>query len=412
MAPKFGNYLFRNLKGESTNSSTGPGREVSAELIALEERAIILCQADFLPATHELPFLDWSQSAQGRICIQLKDTQGIMDGRASVSAAVLRRACPGLLAPDVKDEILYPVSLRAVVLQIQAYLNCDPGELIKFPGPDFDTPIAQVAREDEGFFKLEKAAQSVARPDSSPIEKAAQGPALTPADRPSFPLIREKPRNEPPPAEALPIEVTLPPVTPPPLEPAPARTPKFDPFAGLPKVGKRVPPTASTPSQPCQQSLAVSSRPDLSGAGASASRVDLADAGRRRLALERLQEIFMTDDFLDVPQVAKLLAAFPKVKGAIIVLEPGTILASEVPEGFGLEAALTAPSLIRAIRQFTQALSQSDASAVTILADLPISVFLEGKVCVLIAHDGRGLLPGMKERVTDVAKALGTIYDT
>lgn len=409
MTPKFGNYLFRNLKGESTNSSSGPGREFSAELIALEERAIILCEADFLPTTPELPLLDWSQSAQGQICVQLKDAQGIMDGRASVSAAVLRRVCPGLLAPDVKDEILFPVSLKAVVLQIQAYLNRGPGELIKFPGPDFDTPIAQVAREDEGFFKLEKAAQSGIRPDNSPIDKGAQSPALTPAKEPSFPLIREKPRNEPPPAEAVPIEVTLPPAPP---EPAPARTPKFDPFAGLPKVGQRLSPTAFTPSRPCQQSPAVSSKPDSSGAGAPASRVDLADGGQRRLALERLQEIFMTNDFLDAPQVAKLLAFFPKVKGAVIVLEPGTILASEAPEGFALEAALAAPSLIRAICQFTQALSQSDASAVTILADLPISVFVEGKVCVLIVHDGRGLLPGMKERFIDVAKALGAIYDT
>lgn len=412
MTPKFGNYLFRNLKGESTNSSSGPGREFSAELIALEERAIILCEADFLPAMPELPLLDWSQSAQGQICVQLKDTQGIMDGRASVSAAVLRRVCPGLLAPDVKDEIHFPVSLKAVVLQIQAYLNRGPGELIKFPGPDFDTPIAQVAREDEGFFKLEKAAQSGVRPDNSPIDKGVQGPALTPADRPSFPLIREKPRNEPPPAEAAPIEVTLPSVTPAPPEPAPARTPKFDPFAGLPKVGQRLSPTAFTPSRLCQQSPAVASKPDSSGAGAPASRVGLAEGGQRRLALERLQEIFMTNDFLDAAQVAKLLASFPKVKGAVIVLEPGTILASEVPEGFGLEAALAAPSLIRAIRQFTQVLSQSDASAVTILADLPISVFLEGRLCVLIVHDGRGLLPGMKERFADVAKAVGAIYDT
>lgn len=87
MAPKFGNYLFRNLKGESGDSSTGPGREASAELIALEDRAIILHETDFLSAGDGPPVLDWSQSAQRQICIQLKDTRGIMEGRASVSGS-------------------------------------------------------------------------------------------------------------------------------------------------------------------------------------------------------------------------------------------------------------------------------------------------------------------------------------
>jgi hypothetical protein len=50
--------------------------------------------------------------------------------------------------------------------------------------------------------------------------------------------------------------------------------------------------------------------------------------------LERLQEIFITDDFLDAGQVAKLLTALPKVKGAVILVEPGTILANELPKGF------------------------------------------------------------------------------
>ncbi|MGA8658092.1 MAG: hypothetical protein WB586_18265 [Chthoniobacterales bacterium] len=412
MAPKFGDYLFRNLKGESANSPIRSGRELSAELVALEERAIILRETDFLSASHELPLLDWSQPAEGQIRVELKDMQGVMDGRASVSATALRRVCPGLLAPEVKDEILFPVSLKAVVLQIQAYLNSSPGELIKFPGPDFDTPIAQVAREDESFFKLEKAAQSAARPASPPREKVVQGPALTPADRPPFPLIREKPRNEPPPAEAGPIEVALPPIAQSPPEAALGSTPKVDPFAGLPKVGRSSSQTGSTPSPLCQQSATVASRTALSGACVRTDRIDPADEGRRRLPLERLQEIFITDDFLDVARVAKLLSTFPKVKGAVIVLEPGRILASELPNGFELETTLAAPSLIRAVRQFTQALCQSDACGLTILADLPISVFQEGKICVLIAHDGRGLLPGMKERVTDVAKALDAMYDT
>jgi len=61
------------------------------------------------------------------------------------------------------------------------------------------------------------------------------------------------------------------------------------------------------------------------------------------LGLERLQEIFLTDDFLDARLVAKLLRAFPKVKGALILLEDGTVIGGDLPEGFQLDAAFAAP---------------------------------------------------------------------
>ena len=408
MAPKFGNYLFRNLKGDSTSSSARPGRESSAELAALEERAIVLREADFLPAGADLPVLDWSQSVQREICIQVKDTRGIMEGRAGVPAAAIRRVCPGLLTPDVQDETLFPVSLKAVVIQIQSYLHCHPGELVKSPGPDFDTPIAQVAREDEGFFKLESAAQLPARPDGPSSEKVIKGPVLTPADRPPFPLIREKPRDEPPLGEGGPIEVTLPPVSQLQREAPLDGKPTFDPFAGLPRP---VSPAGSPLSPACQRPESVPVRTALPGVSASTPRTGQVDAGRRD-AFERLQEIFVTDDFLDAEQVAKLLTALPKVKGAAILVEPGIIVASELPKGFEPEAVLGILPLIHAARRFAQNFCQSDASAATILADLPISVFQEGRLSVLVVHEGRASLPGLKERVGDVAKALDAIYGT
>jgi hypothetical protein len=127
--------------------------------------------------------------------------------------------------------------------------------------------------------------------------------------------------------------------------------------------------------------------------------------------LERLQEIFLTDDFLDACQVAKLLRAFPKVKGALILMEDGTVMGGDLPEGFNLDASFAAPTLLRASREFVNTLNGSDVVAITLLADTPISVFLERKVCILIAHEGRGLLPGMRERVSDIAKALNAMYE-
>ena len=82
-----------------------------------------------------------------------------------------------------------------------------------------------------------------------------------------------------------------------------------------------------------------------------------------------------------------------------------------MPEKYRPGAALPAAALMRAVREFGTALSSAEVSAFTLLADLPISIFLEGRVCLLVVHEGRGLLPGMRERFTDVAKALDALYD-
>src|SRR5271165_3774656 len=98
--------------------------------------------------------LDWSKVDQEEIALQLKDTQGILDGRVTVKASTLKRIHPKLLPVQLDADYLFPVSLRTVVLQVQANLNQNPGEVVKPIGPDFDTPTAQVAREDEGFSSL------------------------------------------------------------------------------------------------------------------------------------------------------------------------------------------------------------------------------------------------------------------
>jgi hypothetical protein len=220
-------------------------------------------------------------------------------------------------------------------------------------------------------------------------------------------LIREKPQS------ALPnpptVQVNWPPATPP-IEPQPLVRP--DPFKDLPKVGpfRYEPKSESTSPNP-----EIEAKPELVRAVPPATKSEraaaLSDKPLRRAALERLQEIFLTDDFLDARQVAQLLRAFPKVKGAVILLENGALVGGDLPEGFHLEAAFAAPGLLRACREFAGALNGSIVDAVTLLADIPISVFQERRVCILIAHEGRGLLPGMRERVSEIAKALDIMYE-
>jgi hypothetical protein len=391
MPSKFGNYLFRNLKGQTGEPGAGtdlPGTEEAAEL---SEQTILLRPDDFVDCEGDL---DWSTLTPPEIRVQFLDTHGLMEGRVVISAGVVRKGYPSLVSSTVKDERLFLISLKSVVLQLQ---HCLRGEKLAAPAAaptDFDTPIAQVAREDEGFLKLERAAQQGSRHDEPSSAEI------------SFPLIREKPQTTPPSPPT--VQVVPPSPSVPTPQPAQARP---DPFRDLPKiVVHREEPEPEVRLRRPEVRTEHEARHHVS-AKIAESLSPSSEKPVRRLALERLQEIFLTDDFLDARQVAKLLRAFPKVKGALILLEDGTVMGGELPEGFHMEAAFSAPDLLRAGREFMGALNRSSVAAITLLAEIPVSVFLERRVCILVAHEGRGLLPGMRERISEIAKALDAMYE-
>jgi hypothetical protein len=399
MPPKFGNYLFRNLKGQSGAGTSNPASlEEAAELA---DQTILLRPEDFIDDDSGSGTLNWPSVDHSEIRVQFKDTNGLMEGRVVIAAGVLRRNYPTLVPPAIKDDVQFPISLKTVVLQLQSCLRAANTETPTAPPTDFDTPIAQVAREDEGFSKLERAAQS----DPARAETANQ-PQLAEELSP-FPLIREKPQPIPlnPPA----VQVTWPSPAAPESRSAKIST---DPFKDLPSVGPRTGDRKLEVSSPDPE---IRTSPEVVESVAPKISSEFAalvpNKPLRRVGLERLQEIFLTDDFLDARQVAKLLRAFPKVKGALILLEDGTVMGGDLPEGFNLGAAFAAPDLLRASRKFVDALNGSNVVAVTLLANIPISVFLEHRICILIAHEGRGLLPGMRERIGDIAKALDAMYE-
>jgi hypothetical protein len=415
MSPKFGSYLFRNLKGQ-TPETNSPGDSLGA-FGAFEEQPILLRQEDIRADDPKGPPLDWSNVENGQITVQLKETQGIADGSVTVRASTLRRLCPLLIPHPFEEDHLYPVSLKTVVLQIQTHLQRKSSDLPKPSGPDFDTPIAQVAREDEGFFKLEKVAHQPSLPDEKPkAQQTSTEPFLTPADRPSFPLIREKPRLVQEGSAIPPLEIAL-------QHPAqqvsgstPSAPSKPGPFDDLPKVGPEIlrvkklevtpDPSAIQEREEAVQEAEVSDhaqRPVTAGPPVQKPP--------RRAGLERLQEIFMTEDLLDAREVAALIACFPKVSGALIFLSDGSLMGGELPKTFRVDATLLAPMVLRSAQEFGLRLKSQKPSAITVFLDQPVSLISAGNVCILVSHEGRGLLPGMRERICDVAKALDMLFE-
>jgi hypothetical protein len=372
MPPKFGHYLFRNLKGQAPGLSRSTSGDLADAFGDLSEQTIILCREDIRADAPGAPELHWSKVDQGKIAVKLKDTQGMLDGRVTVKASTLQRIQPALLPVQLDSDYLFAVSLRTVVLQVEANLKQNLGEVEKPIGPDFDTSIAQIAREDEGFLKFERLAQPspVASEETAETKRIAAESTLFPLDRPPFPLIRTEPSAECAKSESAIVESPL--------------------------------------SAPIQSEYAEAKGTPVAKVGLNARKIG--QKPLRRIGLERLQEIFITEDIFDACQVAKLLAGFPKVKGALIMLGDGTLVGGDLPEGYDLDSALLAPDIMRTIQEFGRRLKSSESPAFTIFGDPPVSVFAEGNVCILIAHERRGLLPGMLERISETAKALDAFY--
>jgi hypothetical protein len=361
--------IRKDLASEHSQSTAGDFARASGEM---NEQVIILCREDIRADGAGAPLLDWSTFEKGEIAVQLRDTEGFADGRVTIRASTLKRIHPALLPIPLEAEYLFPISLKTVVLQVQTHLRESAEEMPNVVGPDFDTPIAQVAREDEGFFKLAK----VSEPKEMPIDEMAQakqkipGPILTPADRPASPMLRIKfpteYRNAEPPSRSS------------------AKISGLPQPAGPENDAGKAEPTGPKIGTPAQNSL-------------------------RRIGLERLREIFMTEDQLDARQVANLLAAFPKVNSAMIMLRDGTVLGGNLPEGYHLETALLVPVIMQSVLEFNRRLRSNEISAFTLLGDQPVTLFGEGNVSILISHEGRGLLPGVRERIGEVASALDAL---
>jgi hypothetical protein len=370
MSRKFGQALFRDRKDLASEHSDNSAGESAPTLGELSEQVIILSREDIRADVPLAPVLDWSTFERPEIALQLKDTEGLAEGNVTIKASTLQRKHPALLPMQLAAEYRFPISLKTVVLQVQAHLRRSSEERQNPAGPDFDTPIAQVAREDEGFLNLTK----IAEPKETTIHETAQGnrkipgPVLTPADRPGSPMLRKKSPTEY--IDSGPLSRAM---------------------------------TAAPPHSACPKTEV--GRAEHAGPKRGAFALN----SLKRIGMERLREIFMTEDQLDAHQVAILLAAFPKVNSALIMLGDGTVLGGNLPEGYHLETARLAPAIMRSVREFDRRLRPNETSAFTLLGDRPVSLFAEGNIYILISHEGRGLLPGVRERIGEVAKAMDAL---
>jgi hypothetical protein len=338
------------------------------------EQLVILRRDDIRAEAPAAPLLDWSRIEKGQLAVQMKDLDGFAEGTVTVKASTLQRLHPLLLPARVDSDYLFQVSLKSVVMQLPGKLQRSAQDGPIWSGSEFETPIAQIAREDENYFKLEKSDESPEPVADKTTQANPKQPLLTPADRPVVPRQRE--RNTPP-------------------EPGERTAPRAEPLTLTilgPVTLPESDPKSAEPGRPTTELMAK--------------------GDRKRDGHERLREIFMTEEYLSVDKVARRIAGLPKICSALVLLADGTVLGGTLPEGYRLETAVLAPALMRQVQAFARGLRSSETTAFTLLGEKPISLFAEGNIHILISHQGSGLVPGMRNRIREIATALDAICGT
>jgi hypothetical protein len=370
MSRKLGGYFSKSGKGDA--HLPGFGGDFVGAPDELSEQFVILRNDDIQAAEPEASLLDWSTVAKGEIAIQMKDLDGFAEGNVTIKASTLQKIHPRLLPGPLESDYRFQVSLISVVMQVQAHLQRGSENDAGWIGSDFDTPISQVAREDEGCFKFE-GVEGRKEPVSEKATHAKQDslePVLTPADRPTFAATRKQRDTER--REEKPF-----------MAPHPAAY-ISDLFTG-----------------PGAELKAAETRQAVDN---SREKSALENAGQ-----QRLREIFMTEDYLDPHQVAQRVAALPRITNALVISADGTVLGGTLPEGHLLGAAILAPAIMRHVREFERVLRGIETPAFTLLGEKSVSLFAEGDIHILICHEGRALVPGMRKRIGEIAAALDRI---
>jgi hypothetical protein len=126
---------------------------------------------------------------------------------------------------------------------------------------------------------------------------------------------------------------------------------------------------------------------------------------------KRLQAIFLTDEPLDLVKTIQKVAGLPGLKSCLLSTTDGLKLAGSFGELGQEKAVLTLlPELYGATGSKLEALQAGTLETVTFYYGLhQLSTFVEGKLCLTVAHDNRPFKPGVREKIRAVLNELAAL---
>jgi hypothetical protein len=396
MAPQFGNFLSRKKakpEGLPEQSVTPP----ADPLAVLANQSINLSRAEIEESQLEL---SWDRLEEEKLFLRIALIEGLLEGAPRIAATKLCDIAPVLFGSTPPSDALIHLRLAPIVRQLGNLLPeaPEPAEIID---QSFETPFRREAEIELARIREKQKPRPLLRPDPArnlfPQAKDSISDEIDfdPSERPQMPLeILRKQKIASPIEEVLPEEE--------------------DDSAVLSKDLTRSspPPTNSQITEPLPVKLPeVKLLPEKKLSPVAAQVVpkrSLEEGVNRRAAIERLQELFLSEEELDGPRVTEELLKLPKILGAL-VLRDQALLGCNLPEGFDPGAALTLNRFLEELVQFIADFGAESFSSLTISAREQITLVSHRAILVLVIHHGR-LVPGVREKLVESAKALDALY--
>jgi hypothetical protein len=409
----------------------GPARPVVRGNMrdTLRERDVLVREGELLDGKSPPPLL-WS-NVGGAISVKAEKILGIMEGRTRIKAEILHEVCPGLFGEPPGPGTEFTIPLQAVVMQLQdIFEGMSPKEA---DDEYFDTPFGQLAREDEARFKDKQHDHPEVRPLKAPqlymhsqpisqsiVKESDQSTGvekLTERDYAPEQKLNNNPAGENNGfAELQPRDEHFTCHT---SNPVPKTFGKVNAENCKPVESAErgdsgnYPDRMVKPISTNEQFLSpLESRgPDSRVFSLSSGVRGLENNNSRREGLERLQELYLTDELLDGCKVSDLIKQLPGVSGVVIMLADGAVL------GGGLSGALSetlvslTPDFVTHLSGFTQSISGGPSRFVTFSGHgRQVSLSISEDALILVEHEGKNLPPGLRERLVATAQALNLIY--
>ena len=448
MAPKFGNFLFHaKNKGNSAASPQSHGSQQRGDPFEMLATQAIKIS----PEEVQQPDLNlrWDLVLEKHVLIPLGEIDGLKAGRATIRAVAMAARAPQLFETPPAEELEISLVLSRVIEQVG---NLFPTvQQAVEDAKSYDTPISQAMREDEAKLAASKREDSASRygsprPQIGGLLRAEpennEPPEFTPEDRPEIPLefLREKSLGIPEARSPIKDMSTADPEGPKTFvsEGALFADAYFSPEPAEPTAAGEEPTAATTTEIPAEDK-APTPEP-VSSAAPAAERLSLpqsarapngpeppasdtaqppgkprpepvSQATRIRTAQDKLQQIFLTEDYLDARTVAEHILKLPKVRDAV-VLAGNSVFAGDASGRLNRrELATQAPALFAQIEHFLRQIEQDEPlHSVTFHLSPSVTAVKEGRVHIVILHTGRNLVPGLRDRLVEAANALNEMY--
>jgi hypothetical protein len=391
--------IFRRKEGpQRTHATEQTDRQALYERLA--GRSITIEEGDLTPVEEGNPPLDW-ETVNGQITLVASAIEGLLEGRARVTAEYLKSLNPSPIGYETLNSIEYQVSLATLIPQIQDLIGPIAAEVSA--QPEFETPFTVLAREDSvRFGRTDRKKDKQDTSDGPAAEVARPGSG----DSQSSQHIANAKKELLPPLFAMQgVE----------------RESRIVPHEQNNITPKEKPDLREESSAPQPATFNNQKRP------ATPEQDPKSDESKREAAqvpwpgaedpvsqgVERLQEIFMTSEPLDGRSVASLVQELPGVTGALILLKGGAVIGGRLPASIDVGAAFQVPEVLQNFTRFIlqiEAVQKARSIVVTVTSATTISLVDSGKVVLFVTHKGRKLLPGLAQRLTQTAEALELIY--